>query len=441
MAVIHVVTRYRFLETAGGVLLQFFALGAVVGTLLLALPFSRTGQVQWLDLLFTATSAITVTGLVTLDTGSDFTFFGQLVIALLIQTGGLGYMLIGTLMLLGKQHWLSLRQQSTMGATAMTDTGMNLFSLVRFALLFTALVIGTTLAILAAFWIPAYGLVDGLWQATFHAISAFNNAGFALLSNSLVDVPGGQVVVWVHAFAFILGGMGFIVIFEVVRRHTPWSIHTRIMIYASAATLLIGTVLMLLFESHNSSFGQGFERITQAFFQAATTRTAGFNSIDMTELSDASIAFMMMNMVIGAGPGSTAGGIRLTTFVLLLTGLFAALQGRHATRLLGRTLDVSHLLRASGILVSTLVLLTVLSLTLLAIEREQPGMVVIFEVVSALGTVGLSLGATGQLSEPGKWVIILVMLIGKVSPVLLFSALAGRPERPIRHAGGYVALG
>jgi trk system potassium uptake protein TrkH len=235
--------------------------------------------------------------------------------------------------------------------------------------------------------------------------------------------------------------MGFIVIFEVTRRRRQWSIHTRIMLYASAATLVVGTLLIAFFERHNPDLGKGLDRFTQAFFQAATTRTAGFNSVDLTQMSDASIVYMMLNMVIGAGPGSTAGGIRLTTFVLLLAGLFAALQGRPTTRLLGRTLDVGHLLRASGILVSTLLLLTVLSLALLAIEPNQPGLAIVFEVVSALGTVGLSLGVTEQLSDAGKSLIILVMLIGKVSPVLLFSALTGRPQPPLRHAGGYVALG
>ncbi|TGG94083.1 TrkH family potassium uptake protein [Natronospirillum operosum] len=441
MAVIHVVTRYRPLDSAGGILLKFFFLGAFTGTLLLALPISRTGDFHLLDLFFTAASAITVTGLVTLDTGSDFSFFGQLVIALLIQVGGLGYMLIGSLTLLGKQHLLSLRQQATLGVTGFTDSGLNLFSILRFALILTALMVVFTALALSVFWVPAYGWQDGLWRSVFHANSAYNNAGFALFSDSLVTAAGGQPVAWIHAFAFITGGLGFIVTLEVLSKDRKWSIHTRIMVYGSIAMLALGTLLIMLFERHNGSLGQGMERFTQAFFQAATTRTAGFNSMNLDSLSDASLTFMMVNMVIGAGPGSTAGGIRLTTFVLLLSGLVAALQGRHTTRLLGRSLDVNHLLRASGILVLTLALLTVISLALLTLEPEQPGLVVIFEAVSALGTVGLSLGATGELSEAGKVLVILVMLIGKVSPVLLFSALAGRPDRPIRHAGGYVALG
>ncbi|EXJ12609.1 Ktr system potassium uptake protein B [Nitrincola nitratireducens] len=235
--------------------------------------------------------------------------------------------------------------------------------------------------------------------------------------------------------------MGFIVIYELMTPQKRLSIHSRLMIYGTLFLLILGTLALLLFERNASSLGSGLNRITSAFFQAATTRTAGFNSIDLNEMSHASHVFMMINMVIGAGPGSTAGGIRFTTFILLLTGLFAVLQGRDSTRLLGRTLDVEHLLRASGILILTLALLTGICILLLALESEQDPLVVIFEVVSALGTVGLSLGLTGDLQIASKLLIICVMLIGKVSPVLLFTALASRPERPIRYAGGRIALG
>ncbi len=213
------------------------------------------------------------------------------------------------------------------------------------------------------------------------------------------------------------------------------------MIYGSLILLTLGSAALLVFEQNTASLGSGIDRLTAAFFQAATTRTAGFNSIDLNEMSHASHVFMMINMVIGAGPGSTAGGIRLTTFILLLTGLFAVLQGRESTRLMGRTLDVEHLLRASGILILTLTLLTVICLLLLVFEPEQEPLMVIFEAVSALGTVGLSLGLTGEMHPYSKLLIIVVMLIGKISPVMLFTALANRPEKPVRYAGGRVALG
>ncbi|RAU18939.1 TrkH family potassium uptake protein [Nitrincola tibetensis] len=441
MANSSVVSRSGFWGSAGGALFIFFTAGSLLGGALLTLPISRTQDAGFLDLYFTAVSAITVTGLVTLDTGSDFTAFGQIVIALLIQAGGLGYMLTGTLVLLGRHRFISLRQQSTLGASNQINESISVFRLVRFVVIFSLITTLIVSLLLACFWIPEFGWRQGIGYAAFHAVSAFNNAGFAIFSDSLIDVSGGNWVVWIHALALITGGMGFIVIYELMTPQKRLSIHSRLMIYGTLFLLILGTLALLLFERNASSLGSGLNRITSAFFQAATTRTAGFNSIDLNEMSHASHVFMMINMVIGAGPGSTAGGIRLTTFILLLTGLFAVLQGRDSTRLLGRTLDVEHLLRASGILILTLALLTGICILLLALEPEQAPLVVIFEVVSALGTVGLSLGLTGDLQIASKLLIICVMLIGKVSPVLLFTALASRPERPIRYAGGRIALG
>ncbi|WP_417584848.1 TrkH family potassium uptake protein [Nitrincola sp.] len=441
MAISTVVSRHRFWGSAGGTLLVFFVGGSLIGTLLLWLPLSQTHNADLIDLLFTAASAITVTGLVTLDTGSDFSPLGQLVIALLIQAGGIGYMLTGTLLLLGRSHFVSLRQQSTMGVSSQISEGVSLFALVRFVILFSLVTVLLTSVLLALFWIPEFGWVKGIGHSLFHAVSAFNNAGFALFSNSLVGVAGGNLVIWIHAMAFIIGGIGFIVIYEIFTPKKRLSIHSRLMIYGTLVLLTLGSAALLVFEQNTSSLGTGFDRLTAAFFQTATTRTAGFNSIDLNEMSHASHVFMMINMVIGAGPGSTAGGIRLTTFILLLTGLFAVLQGRESTRLMGRTLDVEHLLRASGILILTLTLLTVICLLLLVFEPEQEPLMVIFEAVSALGTVGLSLGLTGEMNPYSKLLIIVVMLIGKISPVMLFTALANRPEKPVRYAGGRVALG
>lgn len=439
MAISTVVSRRGFWGSAGGTLFLFFMSGTLIGTALLWLPFSQNGNAQLIDLFFTAASAITVTGLVTLDTGSDFTPLGQAVIALLIQTGGMGYMLTGTLLLLGKGRFVSLRQQSTMGVSSQINEGTSLFALVRFVIIFSLVSVFMVSLLLAFFWVPEFGWLQGLGHSLFHSVSAFNNAGFALFSDSLIGVAGGDWVIWIHAMAFIVGGIGFIVVYEIFTPHKRLSIHSRLMIYGTLGILTISTLAIIVFEQETQSLGT--EWLTAAFFQAATTRTAGFNSIDLNDMSHASHALMMINMVIGAGPGSTAGGIRLTTFILLLAGLFAVLQGRDSTRLLGRTLDVEHLLRASGILILTLALLTVICLLLLHFEPQQETIVVIFEAVSALGTVGLSLGMTGEMHWYSKILIILVMLIGKISPVILFSALANRPEKPVRYAGGKIALG
>lgn len=440
MAITHVVSHHSFWRSGGGVLLKFFVSGALLGTLLLMLPMSRQHDLPALDVLFTAVSAITVTGLTTLDTGSQYSWFGQTIIALLIQAGGLGYMLIGTITLLGKDKFVSLRRQSALGVTVQIKEGLSLFALIRFVSVFSLILVTLLTLALALFWVPAYGWGEGLGKAAFHAVSAFNNAGFSLFPDSLMSAAGGQLMLIIHAIGFILGGIGFTVIYEIAQG-TRLSVHTRIMIYGSIVLLGAGTVMLLIFEAGNDSLGSGWQRLGQAFFQAATTRTAGFNSVDIASMSHASHVFMMINMVIGAGPGSTAGGLRLTTFVLLVAGLTAALQGRQTTRLLGRTLQVENLLRASGILILTLALLSVINLLILALEPELDAMALIFETVSALGTVGLSLGITGSLGAPAKTLIIVVMMIGKVSPVILFGALAGRRQSPLRYAGGEITTG
>jgi trk system potassium uptake protein len=440
MAISHVVSHHSFWRSAGGVLLKFFASGAMLGTFLLMLPASRQQDLPLLDIFFTAVSAITVTGLTTMDTGSNYTWLGQVIIALLIQAGGLGYMLIGTITLLGKDKFVSLRRQSALGVTVQINEGLSLFSLIRFVSAFSLILVSVLTLALAVFWIPAYGWGEGLGKSAFHAVSAFNNAGFSLFPDSLMSAAGGQPMLYVHALGFILGGIGFTVIYDIAQG-SRLSIHTRIMIYGSIFLLGTGTLSLLLFETGNDSLGAGSERLSQAFFQAATTRTAGFNSVDIASMSNASHVFMMINMVIGAGPGSTAGGLRLTTFVLLVAGLTAALQGRQTTRLLGRTLQVENLLRASGILILTLALLSVINLIILALEPELDAMALIFETVSALGTVGLSLGVTSSLGAPAKLLVITVMMIGKVSPVILFGALAGRRNSPLRYAGGEIATG
>lgn len=441
MVITHIVSRQGFWHSAGGVLLKFFLSSAALGTAILMLPISQQHPLPLLDVFFTAVSAITVTGLTTLDTGSNFTALGQTIIAVLIQAGGLGYMLIGTLTLLGKDRFVSLRRQSTLGVTVQVGESLSLSKLIRFVMVFSLLFVSAVTLALALFWVPAYGWAAGIGRSAFHAISAFNNAGFSLFPDSLMSAAGGQFMLCIHALGFIAGGIGFTVIYELWAPGNRLSMQSRIMIYGSIVLLVVGTLAIMLFEAGNDSLGSGGERLGHAFFQAATTRTAGFNSVDISTMSNASHVFMMINMVIGAGPASTAGGLRLTTFVLLIAGLVAALQGRQTTRLLGRTLQVDNLLRASGILILTLALLSVICMSLLALEPDMPAMPLIFEAVSALGTVGLSLGITGALGAPAKLLVIGVMMIGKVSPVILFSALAGRSSSPLRHAGGQITTG
>lgn len=435
-----VLTHKRLSSPAVLLLLGYLVL-ALAGSLLLLLPAAQVTPVGWLDTLFTAVSAVTVTGLVVVDTGTDYSALGQTIIGLLIQLGGLGYMSLGAAALLSFNASVGLRNQAMLTSYWQLGADLRLSDVIRFTLLFSLGIEAVLTAGFALHWVPLLGWQQGLGTSLFHAISSFNNAGFALFGDSLMSVSPVWMVLG-HAVGFILGGLGFAVLYELLVLRRCRSIHTRLVLLASAGLLVAGTLLLLLFEQHHSLAGLSWrERWLHAFFQAATSRTAGFNSLDIPAMSPAGQAWLMLNMVIGAGPGSTAGGIRITTFVLLITGVVAALQGRTETRMLGRMLGVEYLLRAAGILVITLLLLSLATLVALYLMPDLSPFALVFELISALGTVGLSLGITPELSESGKVLIMVVMIIGKLSPVYLFTALAGNPERPLRYAGGHIALG
>lgn len=437
----HLVLTHKRLGSPALLLLQGYLALALAGSLLLLLPAAQITPLGWLDTLFTAVSAVTVTGLVVVDTGSDYSVLGQTIIGLLIQLGGLGYMTLGAAAMLSFNASVGLRNQAMLSSFWQLGPDLRLSDVLRFSLLFSLGVESVLTALFALHWVPLLGWPQGLGTSLFHAVSAFNNAGFALFNDSLMSVSPGWMVL-AHAAGFIIGGLGFAVMFELLVLRRCRSLHTRLVLWATLTLLAAGTLLLLLFEHDHSLAGLGWrERLLHAFFQNATARTAGFNSLDIAEMSPAGQSWLMLNMVIGAGPGSTAGGIRITTFVLLITGVVAALQGRTETRMLGRMLGVEFMLRAAGILVITLILLLLVTLLAFYLMPGADPFAMIFELISALGTVGLSMGMTGELNPGGKVLIMAVMMIGKLSPVYLFTALAGNPDRPLRYAGGRIALG
>lgn len=435
------VLTHKRLNSPALLLLLGYLILALAGSLLLWLPAAQRIPVAWPDTLFTAVSAVTVTGLAVVDTATAYSPLGQTIIGLLIQLGGLGYMSLGAAAMLSFNASVGLRNQAMLTSYWQLGPDLRLSQVIRFTLLFSLGLEAVLTALFSLHWVPLLGWERGLGTSLFHAVSAFNNAGFALFGDSLMSVSPGWMVL-AHAAGFILGGLGFAVLYELLVLRRCRSIHSRLVLWATLALLVAGTLLLLLFEHEHSLAGLDWrERLLHAFFQNATARTAGFNSVDIAAMSPAGQAWLMLNMVVGAAPGSTAGGLRITTFVLLITGVVAALQGRTETRMLGRMLGVEYLLRAAGILVITLLLL---SLTTLAALYLMPGLspfALVFELISALGTVGLSLGITAELSQATKVLLMMVMIIGKLSPVYLFTALAGNPERPLRYAGGRIALG
>ncbi len=428
---------------------QIFALGflgfILMGTLLLSLPFATTGArpLTLLDALFTATSAVCVTGLVIRDVSADFTAFGQMVLLLLIQIGGFGYMMSATLLALAVGKRLGLRERLLMQESLQTFTMEGIIRFVKGAFAITLLIeSAATLALTLRFWqdVP---LSQAAYLGLFHAVSAFNNAGFSLFPDNLIPYRADLVVNLVICTLIILGGIGFLVFSDLYRYFRSeilhLSIHTKLSLAVTAALLIVGTVVFLLLESSNPrTIGEleGQDRLLASLFQAVAPRTAGFNTLDTGQMLSATLFFTLLLMFIGASPGGTGGGIKTTTFGTMMTALWATMRGTMDVTLFERRLPREII--AKAFLVSMLGALLIGGITMaLLLSERQPLLPVLFEVVSAFGTVGLSVGDGHGLSLSalfsgfGKLLIICTMFLGRLGPLTVGIAVMGgeAPER------------
>ncbi|MEV0600382.1 potassium transporter TrkG [Streptomyces sp. NPDC050315] len=423
-----------------------FAGVVLAGAVLLALPLSAQGS-QGTDVitsLFTATSAVCVTGLAVVDTGTYWSGFGQGVILALIQVGGFGIMTMASVLALLISGKLRLRMQ----LTAQAETKSLGIGDVRRVLLGVAgstliveLAVGMILALRLRF---AYGnsVGDALYLGLFHAVSAFNNAGFGLHADSLTRYAQDPWVTLPVAAAVILGGIGFPVLLELLRhrnrRRTTgrryWSLHTKLTLVTTAVLLLVGTVLTCLLEWSNPGTLGPFDwpqKILNGFFHSAMTRTAGFNALDIGALHASTLLLTCMLMFIGGGSAGTAGGIKVTTFAVLAAAILAEVRGEPHSAVMGRTLGPHVLRQALTVALLGVGLVMSATLALLTLSRE-PFEAVLFEVVSAFGTVGLSTGITADLPDAGRLILTLLMFVGRLGPITLVSALALR-ERTRRY--------
>ncbi len=420
----------------------------LVGTVLLSLPIAfdpGAPHNSFVDNLFWSTSASTVTGLSTTDI-SHFSLFGELVLLGLIQLGGFGIMTIGSVIALVLSHRVGLRQrmlaQAEIGAV---DIGELRFLIAAIARI-TIIVEASIAVILFIHLVTADGVSEqrAAYSSIFHAVSAFNNAGISLNSDSLTTFATDALVVLPVTFAFILGGLGFPIIVEFARRVSPrrWSLHTRITLAATAALLVIGPVSVLILEWTNpATLGpmNWWQKLLAAWFQGVTPRTAGFNTVDIGNMNESTLSVITGLMFIGAGPASTSGGIKVTTFAILAFAMWAEITGSSDVNVFRRRIP-PHVIRqamtvallAVGTVFSTAVLLTLFS----GFSFSST----IFEAASAFGTVGLSMGITPHLPVIGDLILIIVMLAGRVGPITFVAALAMRQrtrlyrfpeERPI----------
>ncbi len=437
------------------VVLLAFTTFAAIGTVLLSLPIARAGEPhRFIDDLFIATSAVCVTGLVTIDPGTSYSPFGQAIVALLIQIGGLGYMTLFTLgiLLVGKR--LSMRDRVALQLTT-DQVGLGgLVTYIRRIVAFTAIAeIGGALALMAVF-VPEHGLGRGAWLAVFHAVSAFNNAGFSLFPNGAMALQGHAPALLIISALVIAGGLGFAVVNEIRCRLTgrrsevgpTWSPLATIVLTLTAVFLVAGTGLIWLFEHANpntlgpmSLGGQ----LVNAFFTAVQPRTAGFNSLDTAALTEPTVMLTLVMMFIGAGPGGTAGGIKLTTFAILLATVASALRGQDDVNLPGLRRRVNEKLVRKAVAVFFLSIAYILVMAGV-IEALEPHnfILVLFEVISAFFTVGLSLGITGQLGDVSKCLIVLTMLAGRVGILaVMLSIITHRRPSAVRYGEEPLMIG
>lgn len=428
------------------ILATLYAALITVGAGLLKLPIAAPEPITWSDAIFTAASAVTVTGLVVIDTGSQLTIFGQAVVMALIQLGGLGLMTFAVLVLsmlglpVSMSHRIFLRED--LNQTSISD----LLKLVQGILKVVLACELVGVALLSFVFVPEFGWATGLWQALFHTVSAFNNAGFALFPDSLSRWVGDPIVNLVVPALFIFGGLGFVVVTELYARRTwrSFSLHTKLMIAGTLALIAWSVLAFAALEWTNPRTLGGLDgvgdRLWASWFQGVTTRTAGFNTVDIGGIHDSTTMMFMSLMVIGGGSTSTAGGIKVTTFIVLLLATLAFFKRRQQLHVFGRSLGADEVMKVLAL--SMVSLLTVfIAIFLITISHDGDFLDLAFEVTSAFGTVGLSRGATGELDEFGRAVIIAVMFIGRVGPLTLGFFLATRAKPRIMYPSSKVYLG
>ena len=419
-----------------------YLVALLVGTGLLMLPTatSTPGGISLRSALFTATSAISVTGLEVLSTGSDFTFFGQAIILGLIQVGGLGVLLLTTLLAMLVAGKAGLRLRESAAAEAKTSDIGGVRPMVLRIIGLTAATEAIVATVLFVRFFSHYGEETGnaAWDAVFHAVSAFNNAGFALKPDSLAAYAADPLVSGPVASAIILGGLGYPVFVELVRRYRAplmWSMTTRAVIIATPVLLLAGTVFIAAVEWNSPDTLGRFDwwgKLQAAAFQSTTTRTAGFSTVDVSQLHPATWFGMDILMFIGAGPAGTAGGVKITTVLVLLAMTWTEITGGTSTNLFGARVARSAHRQATTVIVLALALIATATVTLM-LDDPRPGLDrILFEVISGFGNVGLSTGITAGLPGLSQIVLILVMILGRLGPVTVASGLALR-ARTLRY--------
>lgn len=413
----------------------------IIGTILLMLPIaSKSGEsAGFVTALFTAVSTSCVTGLVVVDTATNWTLFGQIVIITLIQIGGLGFMTIATMFSIFLKRKMGLRAREVMVESINTEHIGSIMNLTKKIVAGTAIFEGIGAILLATRFIPEFGWAKGIWYSVFHSVSAFCNAGFDLMGikekyTSLVPFADDAVVIITTSFLVIIGGIGFLVWDDVSKKKLKfkyYQLHTKIVLTVTAILLAVPTVLFLIFERDFTNEGLGIgQSILNSIFDSVTARTAGFNSTDTAALAPASKILTVFLMFIGGSPGSTAGGIKTTTLAVIAMSTFNGITHRQSQGIFGRRLEKDAIHKASSVVFTNMSLAIIGIIAILAIQPSLDIGDIIFECVSAIGTVGMTTGITRDLATASRLIIAFLMFCGRVGSVSFALALMEKKAAP-----------
>lgn len=417
---------------------QGFIAVIIIGAILLMLPISMSNG-NWshpVTALFTATSAVCVTGLSVVNVGEYYSFWGQFFLLLLVQIGALGYMTATTILLLLLGRKFRLREKVALQQSLDQVELAGVESLIKSILATTVVFELSGILLLLFVFVPNYGFKEGLWHSVFNSINAFNNAGFSLYSDGFIKYVKSPLLNFVITGLIIFGGLGYQVIMEMyLWLKNRWqgkqavhifSLHFKVVTNTTIILLIFGVITFFIAEFNNPQTLENFnlgQKLIAVWFQSVTTRTAGFNTIDIGKLTDAGLFITMALMFIGSSPGSTGGGIKTTTFSILFNSTKAALQGRDEVLCYQRKIPTIVIIKAIGVVFASASLVAIATTLAAFADPELESIQVFFEVVSAFATVGLSTGITSNFTIPGQLVLILTMYIGRVGVLLLVSTV------------------
>lgn len=422
-----------------------FLLLIALGTCLLKLPMATHVPISWVQSVFTSTSAVTVTGLAVVDTGTTFTVYGHLIIALLIQCGGLGLMTLAIVTLIALGGKISFLQ-FTVAREAFNQTDAStLVSTAKSVLIFSMIIELIGMLVLFLYWLEPLGWQTSLYHSFFYTISAFNNAGFALRADSLTPYVADPVINMTITGLFIAGGLGFSVWIDLVKnkRWAKLSLYSKMMILGTVVINSVAVIAIYCIEYNNPNTLAPLSESGKwlaSWFQAVTTRTAGFNTVAIDQLEDATTALMLMLMFIGGGSMSTASGIKVVTFMVLVMATYSYLRRDGAVHFLKREIPKETVSKALALTIISAGV-TWIAIFCLLLSEEADMLDIVFEAVSALGTVGLSRGLTTSLSEAGEFILIFLMFMGRLGPLTLAYFLASPRTKKLRYPSAKIAIG